>query len=120
MDLDSTGPRRVPNAATEDDIDWASKDDIDWASFDPPGDTRHNVAHAERIGSVALGAALVGLGVRRRDPAGLVAALFGGYFLTRGATGRCPVYRALGISTGPADAVFARHPATTSPAERRR
>ena len=52
------------------------------------------------------GAALVGLGVRRRDPAGLVAALFGGYFITRGATGRCAVYRALGISTGAADAVL--------------
>ena len=106
MDLASTGPRRVSRAAAEDDIASASKDDIDWASFDPPGDTRHNVARAERVGSVALGAALVGLGVRRRDPAGLVAALFGGYFITRGATGRCPVYRALGISTGPADAVL--------------
>ena len=106
MVLDSSDPRRVSNAVTEDDIDWTSKDDIDWASFDPPGDTRHNVARAERLGSVALGAALVGLGVRRRDPAGLVVALFGGYFLTRGATGRCVVYRALGISTGPADTVL--------------
>lgn len=106
MDLASTGPRRVSNAAAEDDIDWASKDDIDWASFPPPGDSRHNVARSERVGSVALGAALVGLGIRRRDPAGLIAALFGSYFITRGATGRCVVYRALGISTGSADAVL--------------
>jgi uncharacterized membrane protein len=101
MVLDTTGPRRVSEA---------TKDDIDWASFDPPGDSRHNVAKAERIGSVALGAALVGLGVRRRDPAGIVAALFGSYFLARGATGRCVVYRALGVSTGGADAVLRPSP----------
>ena len=106
MVLATTGPRRVSEATTADDMDSPSKDDIDWASFDPPGDTRHNVARAERIGSVALGAALVGLGIRRRDPAGLVAALFGSYFITRGATGRCAVYRALGLSTGPADTVL--------------
>ena len=106
MVLASTGPRRVSNAAREDDIEQVSKDDIDWQSFDPPGDARHNVAKAERIGSVALGAALIGLGIRRRDPAGLVAALFGGYFVTRGATWRCAVYQALGVSTGPADAVL--------------
>jgi uncharacterized membrane protein len=82
-------------------------DDVDWSTFALPEDTRHNVAKGERIGSVALGAALVGLGVRRRDPIGLVAALFGGYFITRGATGHCLVYRALGVSTGSADAVLA-------------
>jgi uncharacterized membrane protein len=49
---------------------------------------------------------LVGLGVRRRDPVGLVAALFGSYFITRGATGRCVVYQALGVSTGEADNVL--------------
>jgi uncharacterized membrane protein len=98
MVLATAGPSRVRQEAT--------KDDIDWESFDPPGDTRHNVARSERVGSVALGAALVGLGLRRRDPAGLVAALFGSYFIGRGATGRCVVYRALGVSTGPADAVL--------------
>jgi uncharacterized membrane protein len=93
----TTGPRRNSEP---------TKDDIDWESFDPPGDTRHNVAKGERIGSVALGAALVGLGVRRRDPVGLVAALFGSYFIARGATGRCAVYQALGVSTGEADSVI--------------
>jgi uncharacterized membrane protein len=97
MVLATTGPRRVSEP---------TKDDIDWEAFDTPGDTRHNVARAERIGSVALGAALVGLGVRRRDPVGLVAALFGSYFITRGATGRCVVYQALGVSTGEADNVL--------------
>ncbi|MFL5617044.1 MAG: SRPBCC family protein [Gemmatimonadaceae bacterium] len=97
MVLATTGPRRVSEP---------TKDDIDWASFDPPGDSRHNVARAERISSVALGAALVGVGLRRRDPAGIVAALFGSYFIARGATGRCVVYQALGVSTGGADTVL--------------
>jgi uncharacterized membrane protein len=65
-----------------------------------------NVADSERVGSVALGAALVAYGVRRRDPAGLAAALFGGAFVLRGATGRCPVYESLGVSTGSADAIL--------------
>jgi uncharacterized membrane protein len=71
-------------------------------------DTAHNVAQPERIGSVALGAALVTYGIRRRDPAGAVAALLGGAFVVRGATGHCPVYRAMGVSTGSADAVLDR------------
>jgi len=99
MVLATAGPRRTPHASTDDDVDWST--------FAVPEDTRHNVAKGERIGSVALGAALVGLWVRRRDPTGLVAALFGGYFITRGATGNCLVYRALGVSTGSADAVLA-------------
>ena len=99
MVLATAGPRRARHAP--------ANDDVDWSTFAVPEDTRHNVAKGERIGSVALGAALVGLGARRRDPIGLVAALFGGYFITRGATGNCLVYRALGVSTGSADAVLA-------------
>jgi uncharacterized membrane protein len=64
------------------------------------------VAKPERIGSVAVGAALLAYAVRRRDPAGLVAALIGGVFLQRGATGHCMVYEALGLSTGSADDVL--------------
>jgi uncharacterized membrane protein len=100
MELATTGPRRVSHLNTNDDVDWKS--------FAVPKDTRHNVAKRERIGSVALGSALVGYGIKRRDPAGLVAALFGGYFISRGATGHCLVYQALGVSTGSADAVL--HP----------
>jgi uncharacterized membrane protein len=65
-----------------------------------------NVANPERIGSVALGAALITYGIRRRDPAGIAAALLGGAFVHRGATGHCAVYERLGVSTGPADAVL--------------
>jgi uncharacterized membrane protein len=99
MVLATAGPGPSPDSITNDDVDWAS--------FALPEDTRHNVAKGERIGSVVLGAALVGLGVRRRDPMGIVAALFGGYFIARGATGHCYVYDALGVSTGSADAVLA-------------
>ena len=70
----------------------------------------HNVAQPERVASVALGAALITLGLRRRDGAGVVAALVGGALTLRGATGSCPVYSALGMSTGDADAVLERSP----------
>lgn len=66
----------------------------------------HNVAKPERIGSVALGAALITYGVGRRDKAGALAALLGGALVQRGATGNCMVYRALGVSTASADAVL--------------
>jgi uncharacterized membrane protein len=68
----------------------------------------HNVANPERVGSVALGAALITYGVRRRGPAGVIAALLGGAFVHRGTTGNCVVYRAIGVSTGSADAVLDR------------
>lgn len=66
----------------------------------------HNVARPERVGSVALGVALATYGIRRRDPAGAIAAVLGGAFVLRGATGHCPVYRAMGVSTGNVDAIL--------------
>lgn len=66
----------------------------------------HNVAQPERIGSVALGAALVTYGLRRRDSAGAIAALLGGAFVVRGATGHCPVYQTMGMSTGSVETVL--------------
>ena len=65
-----------------------------------------NVARPERVASVALGAALITLALRRRDATGAAAALLGGVLVHRGATGNCMVYRALGVSTGSADAVL--------------
>ncbi|HEX6599501.1 MAG TPA: SRPBCC family protein [Gemmatimonadaceae bacterium] len=69
----------------------------------------HNVANPERFGSVAVGAALIAYGLKQRDAKGLLAALLGGAFVQRGATGYCMVYDALGVSTGDADAVLGRH-----------
>lgn len=75
----------------------------------------HNVANVERVGSVVIGAGLIAYGLRRRDGAGVVSAILGGAFITRGASGRCPVYRALGVSTGAAEPVLdaPRHPGVT-------
>jgi uncharacterized membrane protein len=69
----------------------------------------HNVARPERVASVALGAALIGLALRRRDATGVAAALIGGVLVHRGATGNCMVYRALGVSTGSAESVLDSH-----------
>ena len=99
MVLATAGPGPVPESTTNDDVDWSS--------FAVPEDTKHNVAKGERIGSVALGAALLALGARRRDRLGLATAMVGGYLIGRGATGHCFLYQALGVSTGSADAVLA-------------
>jgi uncharacterized membrane protein len=100
MALETAAPRRAKGGRTG--IMWAG-DHAGSGSGSPP-----NVARAERIGSVAVGCALVTYGIRRRDPVGVVTALLGGVFVLRVATGRCPVYRALGVSTGSADAVLGR------------
>jgi uncharacterized membrane protein len=82
--------------------------EIDWSTLGSAGSPRQNVATVERIGSVAIGAALVTYGLRRRGAGGVAAALLGGAFLERGATGHCHVYQALGVSTGTAEAVLDR------------
>lgn len=75
-----------------------------WSSEQAHG--THNVAKPERVASVTLGAALITYGLRRRDATGVAAAIVGGAFVHRGATGNCPVYNALGVSTADADAVL--------------
>ncbi|MFL5607426.1 MAG: SRPBCC family protein [Gemmatimonadaceae bacterium] len=98
MALATAGPRRVKSARSNGARGKA-------AALDN-GDAAHNVAGPERVGSVALGAALITYGARRRGPAGVVAALVGGAFVHRGATGNCMVYRAMGVSTGSSEAVL--------------
>jgi uncharacterized membrane protein len=66
----------------------------------------HNVARPERVASVALGAAFITMGLRNRSPMGIATAVLGGFFVHRGATGNCPVYNALGVSTGDAEAAL--------------
>jgi len=58
-----------------------------------------NVGSSERIVSVAGGSILALLGAARRDWIGLLIASVGGGLVYRGATGRCPMYGALGIDT---------------------
>jgi uncharacterized membrane protein len=61
--------------------------------------THTNVSNPERWVSVIAGAALTAFGLKRRSVGGLTLAGLGGGLLWRGATGRCPVYGSLGIST---------------------
>ncbi|HEU4343330.1 MAG TPA: SRPBCC family protein [Candidatus Binatia bacterium] len=56
-----------------------------------------NVPPVERCISVFAGSSLLLSGLRRRSLSMLVS---GGVFLYRGATGFCPLYRALGVSAG--------------------
>ena len=95
MVLAIAGPRRIGHPTS-----------LDYDADAMPRRPVRNVAKPERFGSVAVGAGLVGYGLRRRDPVGLVVALLGGYLIRRGATGHCPVYQALGVSTGPSDAIL--------------
>ena len=58
-----------------------------------------NVCGAERWASLLAGAGLTVYGILRRDLPGAALALGGGALVVRGATGRCALYRALGLST---------------------
>ena len=61
---------------------------------------RENVGKFERVGSLALGGALLAYALRRDDRASagpLALALTGAILALRGATGFCPIYGALGI-----------------------
>lgn len=97
MVLDTAGARRSKHASAASQTNGTSHTG-----------RPHNVAQPERVASVALGAALITMGLRRRDGAGIAAALVGGALAVRGATGTCPVYAALGVSTGDPDAVLDR------------
>jgi uncharacterized membrane protein len=59
---------------------------------------RANVNDGERVGSAALGAALITYGLKRRDWLGALSAIGGAMLVYRGATGHCQVYEALGVN----------------------
>lgn len=61
--------------------------------------TGENVGRLERIISGALGIGLLGLGLWRRSPAGIVLGLAGGALAYRGASGHCALYGRMGIDT---------------------
>jgi uncharacterized membrane protein len=66
----------------------------------PPA-TGKNVGPNERAVSVAAGALLTALGLRRGTFTGLLGAGFGAMLVARGVTGNCAAYRKMGISTAP-------------------
>ena len=60
---------------------------------------RTNVGNSERWASVVAGTALAAFGLARRSVSGMMLAGLGGVLAWRGASGRCPLYGALGITT---------------------
>jgi uncharacterized membrane protein len=62
-------------------------------------DLNINVPFNERVGSIAAGAALIGLAIWRRSWATLPLALGGAALIHRGATGHCQLYQRLGINS---------------------
>ncbi len=58
-----------------------------------------NVGGTERLASVIGGSAVALYGLTRGSLGGVAAALLGGILVYRGATGRCPAFSALGISS---------------------
>lgn len=57
--------------------------------------SRANLGEQERVGSTAIGAALVGYGLKRRDWVGALSLLGGAALVYRGATGYCAVTESL-------------------------
>lgn len=62
---------------------------------------RENVGGGERVASLFAGTALITAATRRRDALGALSALAGAALLFRGATGFCPVYQSIGLSSAP-------------------
>lgn len=60
-----------------------------------------NVGVPERTASCATGALMLVTGLRRGGALGLLSAVAGAALVTRGATGRCQVYRSLGLDSAP-------------------
>ena len=62
-----------------------------------------NVGTAERIGSAALGALLIGGALMRPSFGRLILGLGGAALIQRGLSGHCALYRTLGMSTAGSD-----------------
>jgi hypothetical protein len=58
-----------------------------------------NVGELERVASALGGAVLLGFGVARRSPLSTLLAIGGALLVERALTGRCNLYRTLGIDT---------------------
>jgi hypothetical protein len=68
-----------------------------------PASSGANVGTAERIGSAALGALLVGRALLRPSFGRLMLGLGGAALIQRGLSGHCGLYRTLGMSTAESD-----------------
>ena len=59
-----------------------------------------NVPRGERVASVVVGSALIGVALRARSIAGVLGAAVGAALVARGASGRCPLARARALKKG--------------------
>jgi uncharacterized membrane protein len=73
-----------------------------------------NVGDAERVLSLLTGSALAVYGLRRRGAGAVGIALVGAELVRRGASGRCMVYEALGVTTADGGRVLPHHDDVTS------
>lgn len=64
-----------------------------------PPQSQMNIGQQERIGSAVAGLALIAFALQRRPLAALISAAAGVALLARGASGRCSMYKKLGINT---------------------
>lgn len=65
----------------------------------PSGSSKINVGDSERVMSVAGGALLTAIGLRRGGLGGILLAVIGGSLVFRGASGYCPINEAIGRDT---------------------
>jgi uncharacterized membrane protein len=63
------------------------------------GARRANVSRSERWLSALAGLGLAALAFRRRSLPGMTAGALGAALIERGLTGRCPLYRAMRLSS---------------------
>jgi hypothetical protein len=82
----------------------------------PSGNTETNVGTAERIGSAALGALLIGRALVRPSIGRILLGLGGAALIQRGLSGYCGLYRRLGMST--AGSERDRRPAYDDPVDK--
>src|SRR5271166_4773698 len=65
----------------------------------PRHQTSKNVSQPERLASVIGGGALIAYGIQKKSWGGAALAALGGVLAFRGATGHCPLFQSLGITT---------------------
>ena len=83
--------------ATEQRIEPIARQPFGWQESEDIN-SRVNVGRIERWISLVAGGALAAYAIKRRTPAGGMAALAAGELMYRGATGHCHMYQALGIN----------------------
>jgi uncharacterized membrane protein len=86
-------------------------------SFECVAPAGPNVHDYERIASLAAGAALTAFGLFRAQHGRLPLAALGAAMVSRGLTGRCHVYKAIGIDTRALSNASRRESATVIPAQ---